>query len=133
MATVGTQDSNLVFQFNSPVDRPMAAMTAMYYDPAGVETRQCDEQKDQGVRDVLQDARIYSQYNNYLNERWATPSGPSPVASPQALPEAKDQRSPEARGIDRRLRLEELVDKFWLKDGEIDESIFEDSSDEEGY
>ncbi|QLQ82622.1 hypothetical protein HG537_0H03850 [Torulaspora globosa] len=65
----------------------------------------------QGSNDILRDARIYSHFNNYLNDRWTS------------------QRSVSQQ---RWLKLEQLVDKFWLKDGEIDESLFEDSSDEEG-
>lgn len=119
MATVGTEDSNLVFQFNSPLNR---SLPACYYAdsgtaaavPAADANRVCES-----ARAALEDARIFSQYNNYLNAKWA-------------CAENTQQRAHEQLLQDRRLKLEELVDKFWLKDGEIDESIFEDSSDEEG-
>lgn len=133
VGTVGTEDSNLVFQFNSPVNRPVPAM---YYEGTcereetlcgGEQTEEEQSLLDSQLlgsqpssSDVLRDARIYSQFNNYLNERWMGHQ-----------PEPRGQREQRLL-LDRRLKLEELVDKFWLKDGEIDESLFEDSSDEEG-
>lgn len=64
---------------------------------------------------------VFSQYNNYLNERIFHPQ-----RNEQQDPDAKDQFD-----LERKQKMEELVDKFWLRDGGIDEEMFEDSSDEE--
>lgn len=164
MATVGTEDSNLLFQFNSPVNSP-----AMFFGGSTEAKKQPGDAalahdssstlvapgfEDQHTlfsvptlvkpalpssRSVLGEAKAFSHYNNYLNDRLtATPvaSSPSqPLQSPAALQQQRSPASRDASRADLQLRkqkLEELVDKFWLKDGEIDESIFDDSSDEEG-
>ena len=55
---------------------------------------------------------VFSNYNNYLNDSIFNDSVKS-----------LDEQ--------RKLRLEQLADKFWLRDGSIDEDLFEESSDEE--
>lgn len=55
---------------------------------------------------------MFSNYNNYLNDSIFNDSVKS-----------LDEQ--------RKLRLEQLADKFWLRDGSIDEDLFEESSDEE--
>ncbi|QLG74168.1 hypothetical protein HG535_0G00520 [Zygotorulaspora mrakii] len=65
---------------------------------------------------ALDSTKALSQYNNYLNDKFSH----------------KRKLSQDSELIRLRQRkLEELVDKFWLKDGEIDESMFDSSSDEE--
>ena len=63
----------------------------------------------------LNQSMVFSSYNNYLND--CIFSDPRLPAHAGALP--------------RRARLEHLADKFWLRDGAIDEDMFEESSDEE--
>ncbi|CDO93762.1 unnamed protein product [Kluyveromyces dobzhanskii CBS 2104] len=63
-------------------------------------------------RHSLNQAMVFSNYNNYLNDCIFDDSVKS-----------VDQ--------ERKLRLEQLADKFWLRDGSIDEEMFEESSDEE--
>lgn len=55
---------------------------------------------------------MFSNYNNYLNDSIFNDSVKS-----------LDEQ--------RKLRLEQLADKFWLRDGSMDEDLFEESSDEE--
>lgn len=55
---------------------------------------------------------VFSNYNNYLNDCIFDDSV-----------KTVDQ--------ERKLRLEQLADKFWLRDGSIDEDMFDESSDEE--
>lgn len=63
-------------------------------------------------RHSLNQAMVFSNYNNYLNDSIFNDSVKS-----------LDEQ--------RKLRLEQLADKFWLRDGSIDEDLFEESSDEE--
>lgn len=47
--------------------------------------------------------------------------------------EVRDQRQLKLHElIEQRKKLEEMANKYWLRDGEISESMFESSSDEEG-
>lgn len=162
MATVGTEDSSLLFQFNSPIDKGTFfhndhAINMTKSDACSLDT--CNEDEDQctliknnstfsvpkvdgtssvqskfsfnfrrlnptkfhattNTRSLLNDTKIFSQYNNYLNQKF--------TENPQEGESEHDRLL-----LSRKLKLEEMVDKFWLKDGEIDESIFDDSSDEE--
>lgn len=165
MATVGTEDSSLLFQFNSPIDKGIPtflndhAINVTKSDVCSLDT--CNEEEDQctlirsdssfgvpksentssssfksklssnfrrlnptkfhpttNTRSLLSDTKIFSQYNNYLNQKFSD--------------NAEEEESEHDRLLlSRKLKLEEMVDRFWLKDGEIDESIFDDSSDEE--
>ncbi|QEU60775.1 Spl2 [Kluyveromyces lactis] len=63
-------------------------------------------------RHSLNQAMVFSNYNNYLNDCIFDDSV-----------KTVDQ--------ERKLRLEQLADKFWLRDGSIDEDMFDESSDEE--
>lgn len=46
--------------------------------------------------------------------------------------EVRDQRQFKLHElIEQRKKLEEMTNKYWLRDGEISESMFESSSDEE--
>lgn len=158
MATVGTEDSNLLFQFNSPVNSP-----SMFLQDTANKKRAEDSAstlvapafEDQHTlfsvptlvrpvvptpRSVLGEAKAFSQYNNYLNDKLAAPAiSNAPLQPYQKQPQQQQQQQQQQRSNAtrddlqmRKRKLEELVDKFWLKDGEIDESIFDDSSDEEG-
>lgn len=74
------------------------------------------QQYHSAVDSTIDDTKILSQYNNYLNDKFSH----------------KRKLSQDSELIKlRQKKLEELVDKFWLKDGEIDESMFDSSSDEE--
>lgn len=145
MATVETEDSNLLFQFNSPVDSP-----GMFFQGPGPDKVSDDSastlvnagfegqhtlftvptlSKPQG----LNEAKTFSYYNNYLSERLKKSREPSEARrlEPQPQPPRTSTIARDELQL-RKQKLEELVELFWLKDGEIDESIFEDSSDEEG-
>lgn len=61
----------------------------------------------------LNEAMVFSNYNNYLNDC--------------IFHEKSDRTMEESR----RQRLEQLADIFWLRDGTIEEDIFDESSDEE--
>lgn len=155
MATVGTEDSNLLFQFNSPVNSPSmflqdTASKKQAEDSASTLVAPAFE--DQHTlfsvptlvrpviptpRSVLGEAKAFSHYNNYLNDKLAASTIlNAPLQPYQKQPQQQQQQQRSNAAQDdlqmRKRKMEELVDKFWLKDGEIDESIFDDSSDEEG-
>ncbi|AET40769.1 Spl2p Ecym_6395 [Eremothecium cymbalariae DBVPG len=70
---------------------------------------------------------VFKEYNSYLNQIGLhnSRSNDRPFLSQRAPCDGDGSKN------QRLERLEELVDKFWIGDGRIDEDMFEDSSDEE--
>lgn len=77
--------------------------------------------------------KITDQYVPYTLPVWIdnAVTVPKPrVAQPQEVMHERQLKLQEL--IEQRRKLEEMADRYWIREGEISESMFESSSDEEG-
>ncbi|SCU80110.1 LAMI_0B00848g1_1 [Lachancea mirantina] len=138
-----TEDSDLIFQFSTPLGPAWASEAASSYPDSQTSTvialddavsdaastaasqapsyiqaqaqaqAQAQPRTNDATRLALAQTRVLSHYNNYLNGTFG------------------DAAQRTALRPDERRRIEEMVDAIWLNRGPLTEDLFEDSSDED--